>query len=429
MISLKNVTREYPLDEQTVITPVNDVSLTVNKGDFLLIIGRSGSGKTTLLNLAAGLLRPNQGQVLIDGVDPWKLSDGEQSRLRSRKMGYIFQFPSLIPSLSALENVVLPAGFAQVHENGYRQQRAEELLKMLGLEERMGAYPRQLSAGEQRRVVIARALMNEPEVLLADEPTSDLDVQTEREIMDVLKRIHASGVTIVMVTHSLDLVPYATRTVRMANGAIADATTVANGEANARPAFVCAACLKDIGPDSEYRKVSEDGTEKVLCTRCHSTKIAAARREARGNSKVMPVLFGLGGAAIAGTVWYSFVTITEWQLGLVSIAMGWLVGKSVVWGAGKRRGRSLQWLAVGLTVPAIVVSEYFIFNSFIKEAIVAQRGIELGRNLSVSEFLRYYGSFFTDLKTRGFLDVLVFGFALWQAWRTPRALKELPKPK
>lgn len=217
MIKLVNVTKEFNLDEQ-VITPVRDVSLEIGKGEFVIIIGRSGTGKSTLLNLVAGLIRPSSGSVLVEGRDLAGLSDKEMSRLRSREMGYVFQFPSLLPALTIRDNIAMPSTFSAEKNRQGSPKRAEELAQMLGLGERLECYPRHLSAGEQKRAVIARALMNQPRILLADEPTSDLDERTEKEIMGLLKQIHDSGVTILMVTHSLGLVPYATRAYSMDKG-------------------------------------------------------------------------------------------------------------------------------------------------------------------------------------------------------------------
>jgi putative ABC transport system ATP-binding protein len=217
MIKLKEVTKEFNLDQQ-VITPVRDVTMDIAKGEFIIIIGRSGTGKSTLLNLVAGLIKPTSGVISVGGRDLAALSDGEMSLMRSREMGYVFQFPSLLPSLTILENIALPAGFSAVKSPKDPKQRARELLGLLGMGERLACYPRHLSAGEQKRAVIARSLMNEPKILLADEPTSDLDEKTENEIMALLRQIHESGVTILMVTHSLGLVPYATRAYSMDKG-------------------------------------------------------------------------------------------------------------------------------------------------------------------------------------------------------------------
>ena len=215
LVSFVNVSKNFYLDDNTIITPVQDTTLSVARGEFILISGRSGSGKTTLLNLAAGLVRPTRGKVLIDDSDLHNMTDRQLTSFRCPKIGFVFQFPSLIPTLNALENVIVPTMFRSREVKHDARERANSLLEMLGLSERIEAYPKQLSAGEQKRVVIARSLMNHPELILADEPTSDLDEQTEREIMALFRKIHARGKTIIMVTHNLELASYATRVFKM----------------------------------------------------------------------------------------------------------------------------------------------------------------------------------------------------------------------
>jgi ABC-type lipoprotein export system ATPase subunit len=203
------------------LTALHATDLSVDRGEFLVITGRSGSGKTTLLNVVAGLTRPTAGNVELDGVDVWSLSDVEQSRLRNRTMGFVFQFPSLMPTLTVLRNATLPLAFAAKQNAPDGKARAVELLDMVGLGDRLEAYPRQLSAGQQQRVVIARALINRPELLLADEPSSDLDEETEGEIMSLFSSVHReTGVTILMVTHTKQLVAYGTRHVEVKAGAL-----------------------------------------------------------------------------------------------------------------------------------------------------------------------------------------------------------------
>jgi ABC-type lipoprotein export system ATPase subunit len=221
MLSLQEVTKTYPIGKGASVTAVRDITLDVERGEFVVITGRSGAGKTTLLNLVAGLARPTSGRVLWDGVDLWDLPDREQSRLRNRKIGFIFQFPSLIPSLTALENVVLPTAFGLDRGGPKTYRRARELLRTVGLSDKLAAYPRQLSAGEQQRVVIARSLINQPELLLADEATSDLDVQTEQEIMALFRKIYTTtDLTVLMVTHAIQLAPHASRVIEMVGGGI-----------------------------------------------------------------------------------------------------------------------------------------------------------------------------------------------------------------
>jgi ABC-type lipoprotein export system ATPase subunit len=221
MIALNKVSKIYPMSKEVVVPAVQGVSLHVERGEFVVITGRSGSGKTTLLNLVAGLTRPTSGEVLLDNVEVWKLPDKEQSLLRNQKVGFVFQFPSLLPTLTAVENVMLPAMFGGEQDQERVRERATHLLDQVGLFDKLNSFPRQLSGGQQQRVVIARALMNEPELLLADEPTSDLDEATEHEIMELFQGIHAqTGVTALLVTHSAELGRYGTRSIQMAEGEI-----------------------------------------------------------------------------------------------------------------------------------------------------------------------------------------------------------------
>jgi ABC-type lipoprotein export system ATPase subunit len=221
MIKLENVTKVYDLGKGSSVTAVREVDLEIDAGEFAAIVGRSGSGKTTLLNLAAGLTRPTSGRVTLDGIDLGRLNDRQESQMRSQKIGFVFQFPSLLPALTVYENVILPTRFSL---NGHRAtgpERAEGLLHRVGLADKLTAYPRQLSAGQQQRVVIARSLINQPQVLLADEPTSNLDEKTEMEIVDLFRDLHTSlGLTIVLVTHTRQLISPGMRAIEMAEGRI-----------------------------------------------------------------------------------------------------------------------------------------------------------------------------------------------------------------
>ncbi len=228
MLSFENVSKRFLLDEATSITPVREVTLEVANGEFVVIVGRSGTGKTTFLNLAAGLVRPTSGSVKIDGADLGTMDQERLSELRSRKLGFIFQFPSLIPALNVLDNVTLPSMFATPAAKEGVEGRAEKILSSLGLAEKAHAYPRHLSAGETKRVVVARSLINEPQIVLADEPTSDLDERTETEVMDILRDINERGVTFVMVTHSRQLTSFATRAFEMNGGSLTRLTVAAS---------------------------------------------------------------------------------------------------------------------------------------------------------------------------------------------------------
>jgi ABC-type lipoprotein export system ATPase subunit len=219
MLSFENVTKEFQLDAQNVITPVRDMSLEIAPGELIIILGRSGTGKTTLLNLAAGMVRPTRGKVSIEDKDLAALNDRELSALRTRKLGFMFQFPSLLPALNIQDNVSLPAIFTD-DSGDSAGQRALELLDMLGLSGKASVYPRQLSAGEQKRAVIARALLNQPAIVLADEPTSDLDEHTESEVMEHLVGINRRGVTFLIVTHNRELKKFASRAFEMDHGSL-----------------------------------------------------------------------------------------------------------------------------------------------------------------------------------------------------------------
>ncbi len=184
---------------------VKNVNLKIPKGKFVSILGHSGSGKTTLLSLIGGLTKPSYGEVIIDGVDIWQLKDKELSILRNKKIGFIFQFASLIPTLNVIDNLVLPTIFSdKKSEDVY--ERARELLEMVGMEDKIYIYPNQLSGGQQRKVAITRAFMNSPEIILADEPTGDLDEESEAGVMELfLKMNREKGTTFIMVTHSKKL--------------------------------------------------------------------------------------------------------------------------------------------------------------------------------------------------------------------------------
>jgi putative ABC transport system ATP-binding protein len=223
MISLKKVTKIYPMGKRNSFTAIKEINFLVRKGEFVVITGRSGSGKTTLLNLIAGLTFPTSGKVLLDKVELWRLPDSEQALQRNQKIGFVFQFPSLMPSLTVFENVLLPSLFWHGKPGRVVQEKAKQLLEEVGLINKINSFPRQLSAGEQQRVVIARSLINDPELLLADEPTSNLDEQTEHEIMALFQQIHQQRrITILLVTHTTDLIPYGTRSIRMASGEIVE---------------------------------------------------------------------------------------------------------------------------------------------------------------------------------------------------------------
>lgn len=200
IIETKNLTKIYKMGEYNV-EAVFDVNLTINSGDFISIIGPSGSGKTTLLNLISFIDKPSQGYILFEGKDVTKLKEDELDIIRLKKIGFVFQSFNLLPTLSAIENVELPLEFARAKKDD-RRKRAKQVLELVGLEKRISHRPYQLSAGEQQRVGIARALANNPTIILADEPTGNLDSKTAKEIVNLFSKLNQEGQTIVIVTHA-----------------------------------------------------------------------------------------------------------------------------------------------------------------------------------------------------------------------------------
>ncbi|MHB8836017.1 MAG: ABC transporter ATP-binding protein [Candidatus Methylomirabilia bacterium] len=216
MIELKGLSKTYTVSKEPVHA-VQGLDLAIPDGQFVSVVGHSGSGKSTLLSMMGGLARPDTGSVAIDGVDIWGFDDRSRSRLRNDKFGFIYQFASLMPTLTAAENVLLPTAFGTVRPRA----EAVRLLERVGLGDKTNRYPSQLSGGEQQRVAIARAFINGPRIVLADEPTGELDEETESSIMDFLQEINREGgVTIVMVTHSTELALRAGRRLRMKAGAV-----------------------------------------------------------------------------------------------------------------------------------------------------------------------------------------------------------------
>ncbi len=221
-VEVENLSKTYVLGKggSIKVNAVEDVSFKIKRGEFMLLMGPSGSGKTTLFNMIGGLDRPTRGKVLIDGRDLSKFSDKELSSFRSHRIGYIFQTFNLIPTLTALDNVALPMVFAGISK-AERQKRAAELLERVGLKDRMDHLPTELSGGQQQRVAIARALANDPTIILADEPTGNLDLNTGLEIINLLKQFNREkGVTIMTATHDLKLLDVADRILWLRDGKI-----------------------------------------------------------------------------------------------------------------------------------------------------------------------------------------------------------------
>ncbi len=218
IIELNGVCKHYQMGKN-IVRAICNVDLSVKKGDFIAIMGPSGSGKSTLMNLVGALDVPTSGTIKLDGQDISKLSESELARLRGKKIGFVFQQFNLIKNLTALENVMLPMTFqgASFEE---RRKRASFLLSEIGLGDRMNHTPNELSGGQQQRVAIARALANDPEVILADEPTGNLDTKSGENVMDILIKLHKLKKTVVMVTHDPDIAEHAETVVMLRDGKI-----------------------------------------------------------------------------------------------------------------------------------------------------------------------------------------------------------------
>lgn len=223
-IKLDHITKKY---EEAGVERVilNDVSLEFGCGEFVVLLGKSGSGKSTLLNLIGGIDDPSSGEVLVDGKNITRMSDTERTLFRRRHIGFIFQAFNLIPTLTVLENVMLPLELGSKLSGQQTSQRAQALLDQVSLTHRMNAFPDRLSGGEQQRVAIARALINDPLVVLADEPTGNLDTDTGKTVLDLLDTLtRKSGKNLVMVTHSEEVVGVADRVYRLKDGKMVEAS-------------------------------------------------------------------------------------------------------------------------------------------------------------------------------------------------------------
>ncbi|HEX6468917.1 MAG TPA: ABC transporter ATP-binding protein [Streptosporangiaceae bacterium] len=220
VIDLREVTKVYGAGE-TAVPALRGVSLRIDRGDYVAIMGASGSGKSTLMNIIGCLDVPTAGRYLLDGTDAGFLAERELSILRNRKIGFIFQSFNLIPRMTALANVELPLAYGGIKATE-RRRRALAALTSVGLADRVGHEPNELSGGQQQRVAVARALVTGPSLLLADEPTGNLDTASTREVLNILDRLSGSGRTIVVITHEDDVAAHARRVVRLVDGRVVD---------------------------------------------------------------------------------------------------------------------------------------------------------------------------------------------------------------
>ncbi len=217
ILKVENLTKTYGKGLNKVVA-LDNVSFTVNKGEFVAIIGASGSGKSTLMHLIGGVDKPTSGKVYIDGVDIYSMNSDALCIFRRRQIGLIYQFYNLIPILNVLENITLPSS---LDNKEVSKEKLEEIINLLGLEKRLKHLPNELSGGEQQRTAIARALLNEPALVLADEPTGNLDSKASLEIMEILKTSNKKyKQTIIMITHNLELAKEADRIIKIADGKI-----------------------------------------------------------------------------------------------------------------------------------------------------------------------------------------------------------------
>lgn len=224
LLHVESVTKQFKKGEHT-ITPLEDASLVVEQGEFVSLMGASGSGKSTLLNLIAGIDRPTAGRIVVDGVDITTLSRTRLARWRAENIGYIFQTHNLIPVLTAYENVEMPLLLLPLSRSE-RQKRVEVALEAVSLTDRADHYPRQLSGGQEQRVGIARAIVASPILVVADEPTGDLDAETSEQILVLLKRLNQElGMTLLMVTHDHHAASIATRLIRLERGRLLEPPT------------------------------------------------------------------------------------------------------------------------------------------------------------------------------------------------------------
>ncbi|MEL1241796.1 ABC transporter ATP-binding protein [Flavobacterium flavipallidum] len=223
LIKITNIKRDFELGNEIVYV-LKGINLEINKGEYVALMGPSGSGKSTLMNLLGCLDTPTSGTYILNGKDVSQMEDDELAEIRNKEIGFVFQTFNLLPRTTALDNVALPMIYAG-YSKPERNKRAIEVLKQVNLADRMDHQPNQLSGGQRQRVAVARALVNKPSIILADEPTGNLDSKTSIEIMNLFNEIHANGNTVILVTHEEEIAAYAHRVIRLRDGMIESDTT------------------------------------------------------------------------------------------------------------------------------------------------------------------------------------------------------------
>lgn len=218
LIKITNIKRDFQLGSE-IINVLKGIDLNINKGEYVALMGPSGSGKSTLMNLLGCLDTPTSGTYILNGNDVSQMTDDNLAEIRNKEIGFVFQTFNLLPRTTALDNVALPMIYAGYSKSD-RKARATEVLKQVGLGDRMDHEPNQLSGGQRQRVAVARALVNKPSIILADEPTGNLDSKTSVEIMNLFNEIHANGNTVILVTHEEDIAAYAHRIIRLRDGLV-----------------------------------------------------------------------------------------------------------------------------------------------------------------------------------------------------------------
>lgn len=218
IISVKNLMKTYVMGTN-IINAVADISINIDRNEYVALMGPSGSGKSTLMNLLGCLDTPTSGDYILNGTNVSTMDDGELAAVRNKEIGFVFQTFNLLPRLSALENVALPLVYSGLSKSK-RLAKAQEVLEAVGLGDRVDHKPNELSGGQRQRVAVARALVNDPAIILADEPTGNLDSKTSYEIMALFEEIHRSGNTVILVTHEPDIAEYAHRIVRLKDGEV-----------------------------------------------------------------------------------------------------------------------------------------------------------------------------------------------------------------